>query len=265
MGPRIVRPPVDICRGTRPSQAPKSLPLENTSPLPIAAIVAVEMIGPMPGTVMRRLAPSSCSDNISISFDTVAMRPSRYRQSVQRSSIMWIIRGDSLSVMARTIGISVRSARRPWRTAMSRSSRKARIKLFDRFDRDKLHGGTQHSLGNRFGVAEVVLLSPRIGTDIAGRHQPRIVAKRLELPTQVMRPDARLHADETEWHVGEPIIDLTARQLLAQNDGALLVEPDEVECVLADVDADCRNGFKAGGLAWHGMLLVLAAPFQPCG
>src|SRR6266571_210117 len=88
-----------------------------------------------------------------------------------------------------------------------------KIKLFDRFDRDKLHGGTQHSLGNRFGVAEVVLLSPRIGTDIAGRHQPRIVAKRLELPTQVMRPDARLHADETEWHVGEPIIDLTARQL----------------------------------------------------
>ena len=46
MGPRIVRPPVDICRGTSPSQAPKSLPLENASPLPIAATVAVEMIGP---------------------------------------------------------------------------------------------------------------------------------------------------------------------------------------------------------------------------
>ena len=43
----------------------------------IAATVAVEMIGPIPGTVMRRLAPSSCSDNVLISFDTVAMRASR--------------------------------------------------------------------------------------------------------------------------------------------------------------------------------------------
>ena len=88
------------------------------------------------------------------------------------------------------------------------------------------------------------------------------MAKRLELPTQVMRPDARLHADEARRHVGEPSVDLAARQLLAQNDGAHLVEADEVERILADVDADCRNGFKAGGLAWHGMLLVLAAPCQ---
>src|SRR6266516_2605935 len=139
-----------------------------------------------------------------------------------------------------------------------------KIKLFDRFDRDKLHGGTQHRLGDRFGVAEVVLLSPRIGTDIAGRHQPRIVTKCLELATEVMRTYTSLHADEARRHVGEASVDLAARQLLAQNDGAHLVEADEVERILADVDADCRNGFKAGGLAWHGMLLVLAAPCQLC-
>ena len=109
---------------------------------------------------------------------------------------------------------------------------------------------------------EVVLLSLRIRPDIPGRHQPRIVAERLDLPTQVMRPHARLYADEARQHVGEPSVDLAARQLLAQDDGAHLVEANEVERVLADVDADCRNGFKAGGLAWHGMLLVLAAPCQ---
>ena len=86
-----------------------------------------------------------------------------------------------------------------------------KIKLFDRLDGDKLHGGTPHRLGNRFRVAEVVLLSLRIRPNILGRHQPRIVAKRLELPTQVMCPDARLHADETRWHVGEPSFDLAAR------------------------------------------------------
>jgi hypothetical protein len=40
----------------------------------------------------------------------------------------------------------------------------------------------------------------------------------------------------------------------------ILSRPDEVELVLADVDADCRNGFKAGGLEWHGMFLLLAVP-----
>src|SRR6202011_2726387 len=52
--PRMVRSPVDICFGTSPSQAPKSRPLENAAPLPIAATVALEMIGPMPGTVISR-------------------------------------------------------------------------------------------------------------------------------------------------------------------------------------------------------------------
>src|SRR5215468_9490325 len=50
MLPRIVRSPVEICFGTRPSQAPKSRPFENASPVPIAATIALEMIGPMPGT-----------------------------------------------------------------------------------------------------------------------------------------------------------------------------------------------------------------------
>jgi hypothetical protein len=50
----IVRSPVEICLGTNPSQAPKSRPLENTSPVLIAATMALEIIGPMPGTVIRR-------------------------------------------------------------------------------------------------------------------------------------------------------------------------------------------------------------------
>ena len=59
----------------------------------------------------------------------------------------------------------------------------------NRLDRDKLHGGTQHRLGNRFRIAEVVLLSPLIWPDMAGRHQLCIAAESLELPTQVMRPN----------------------------------------------------------------------------
>jgi hypothetical protein len=131
-GPRTVCPPVDICRGTSPSQAPKSLPLENASPLPIAAIVAVEMIGPMPGTVsgvwLRHPVPtpSSCSDKVDLvrhGFDApIEIAPVRAKIFDRLDHAG----RDSLSVMVRIMGISVRSARSPWRTAMPRSSRKAR-------------------------------------------------------------------------------------------------------------------------------------------
>src|SRR5271165_4125914 len=62
MLPRIVRSPVDICFGTSPSQAPKSRPLEKTSPVPIAATIALEMIGPMPGTVINVAGPATAAD-----------------------------------------------------------------------------------------------------------------------------------------------------------------------------------------------------------
>jgi hypothetical protein len=45
--------------GHEPELSPEILPLENTSPLLIAGTVAVEMIGPTPGTVIA-LALSSC-------------------------------------------------------------------------------------------------------------------------------------------------------------------------------------------------------------
>src|SRR5262249_12924905 len=59
------------------------------------------------------------------------------------------------------------------------------------------------------------------------------------------------------WCAPTPSLDLAARKLLAQNDRAIPVEIDEMERVLADVDADCCNGFKATGVVWHGMLLIL--------
>jgi hypothetical protein len=43
----MVRSPVDICLGTSPIQAEKSRPLANAAPLPIAATIALEMIGPI--------------------------------------------------------------------------------------------------------------------------------------------------------------------------------------------------------------------------
>src|SRR5580700_6925913 len=67
MRPRMVRSPVDICLGTSPIHAEKSRPLANAAPLPIAATIALEMIGPMPGTVITLRQPSSLFAKVSIS------------------------------------------------------------------------------------------------------------------------------------------------------------------------------------------------------
>jgi hypothetical protein len=111
-------------------------------------------------------------------------------------------------------------ANQPFAYAMQRLE----IELVDSFDGDKLHGGSQHGFSDRFRVAEVVLLPFRIRSDIPGRHQPRVVAVRLELPAQVVRSNARLHAEEARPHIGEAVFDLAARQLPPQNNRAFPVE-----------------------------------------
>ena len=68
MRPRIDRPPVLYCRGTRPSQAAELAQLRSkASPLPIAATMAVEISGPIPGTLInwRHLASARLRASIS--------------------------------------------------------------------------------------------------------------------------------------------------------------------------------------------------------
>src|SRR5215467_5674150 len=65
-----------------------------------------------------------------------------------------------------------------------------------------------------------------------------------------MGADTGLHANQAGREVGKPGFELAARELLAQNDGAALVEADEMECVLADVDAEDGDGVFR--LARHG-------------
>ena len=51
--------PYDICFGTSPIQAAKSRPLVKASPAPIAATIALDMIGPIPGTLINRSHPDA--------------------------------------------------------------------------------------------------------------------------------------------------------------------------------------------------------------
>ena len=75
------------------------------APLPIAATIALEMIGPMPGTVMTLRQLLSLFAKVSISSVTVSIRSSSCRQSLARSATMRTMRGERTSVrLARMSG-----------------------------------------------------------------------------------------------------------------------------------------------------------------
>jgi transposase len=60
---------------------------------------ALEMIGPTPGTVIKRWQLASWSAKPSISAETVSMRSLRRRQSWTRSAIRLTILGESTSAL----------------------------------------------------------------------------------------------------------------------------------------------------------------------
>jgi len=102
--------------------------LEASAPLPMAATMALEIIGPTPGTVISRWQLLSCSASASISVYTVSMRSSSRRQSCIRSAMRLTILGESMLVFElRMSGSALRKGTTPCRTMMPRSIRKPRI------------------------------------------------------------------------------------------------------------------------------------------
>src|ERR1700682_689842 len=73
-----------------------------------------------------------------------------------------------------------------------------------------------------------------------------------------MRADAGLHADPTRRQICESGLQLATRPLLPQHNGTALILADDVERVLADIDAD--HGGRNVEFLRHGVLLVLSAP-----
>src|SRR5579872_782497 len=110
---KVVLPPVEYCRGTRPSQAARSRAFRNWRSSPTAVISAVAPIGPMPGIVMSRRAVSCFAANTSICQETAASLISTIFSSSQKLfepspyrglQIVGLIRDDARDVELEKIG-----------------------------------------------------------------------------------------------------------------------------------------------------------------
>jgi hypothetical protein len=87
-----------------------------------------EMIGPIPGTVIKRWQAASFAERLSISADGASRRSSRRRQSPSSSPMRRSMRGEMASGgELKTSGSTLRKGTGPWRTVMPRSMRKPRI------------------------------------------------------------------------------------------------------------------------------------------
>src|SRR5580692_2318477 len=189
----MVRSPVDICFGTSPSQAPKSRPLENAAPLPIASTVALEMIGPMPGTVISRSHAGSPQASAPISLDRTSMRSSSRCQSSASPSMRCSMRGDRTSVrLASMPGNSMRRKRSPLAHCnaalqqeganliddagaladqpLAHAVKGLQVELIAGLGGDEPHRRTLHRFGDRLRIAEVILLSFAVRTHVFRRH-----------------------------------------------------------------------------------------------
>src|SRR5246500_180842 len=71
-------PPVECSPGTTPSQAANPRPFLKAAPLPMAAIVAVAINGPLPGIATRRLHGSSSPAMRTISLSDSSICLCRY-------------------------------------------------------------------------------------------------------------------------------------------------------------------------------------------
>jgi len=133
------------------------------------------------------------------------------------------------------------------------------VNLLGDLRRDELHGRALHRLGDRLGIAEVVLLASGVGTHIFGGRQPSVVAKRCEFAAQVMRAKRPLPFRSGKAEYSRAVFPPCTRPLLAQYDRTALIETYNGERVLTDIDADhgdCRI------LVGHGVLLLFGAPCQ---
>src|SRR5882762_5870595 len=212
----MVRSPVEICLGTRPSQAAKSRPLENTSPAPIAATAGDD--GPDTGYADQPLAtcvparngfdlfrqtldapvepaPVSCQifndahhawrQGVRGRSENVRQLGTQEAQSLPNSNASFQQKGGDLVDDAGAL------AHQPLPYAVQ----PLQVELVGGLGRDELHRRALHRLRNGLRVAEVVLLSLRIGPNVPRRHQPGIVAEPLEPAAKMMRPHAGLHPD----------------------------------------------------------------------
>jgi hypothetical protein len=223
--------------------------------------VALEMIGPIPGTVIKRSQASSFLTSAPDFLGDI-VDPGVELLTVLRQIFDHVRHSGCQDIATVRQNVRQRMAQEPdplphgnpalqkERTDLVDDGRSVtdqtganpmqglQVKLLDALGGYKAHGRALHRLGYRFRIPEVVLMALDERLHELRRDKLRVMAQRQELPAEMMGSDASLHPDQAWRHVRQPDLYLAARVFLSQNDLAAPIHADQVERVLANVDAN---------------------------
>src|SRR5215472_353295 len=262
--PRRYLPPVECCRGTRPSQAANSRPLRKPLGSTTVAAMAVAMIGPMPGTLARRwltglllcqamscfsiaaTAASSCSIWAASTCSTWRAK------SGSRASPLIADNGDQLADVAQALRCdhaelgqmpaqSVHQTRTLAYQPLPATVQQHGSLLVSRLDRHKAHRRALNRLADRFRIGGIVPVALDVRLHLLRRHHSNLVAKRAQLPRPIVRRRARLQANQTWRQSTEERQNLRTPKLLAQNRRSLCINPVHLKNMLRQVQSDRSN------------------------
>src|SRR5215472_5016232 len=251
IAPRRCLPPVEFCRGTRPSQAANSRPLRKPLGSTTVAARAVAMIGPMPGTLASRWLTGLLLCQAMSCFSIAATATSKCSICAANTCSTWRAKsGSRASPSSRTMAISLPTLRKPCGAITPNSARCPR-KAFTRPVRWRTSRSRPRCSSTAACWSAVLIGTKRIGgivlvaldvrLHILRRHQSHLVAKRAQLPPPVVRRRARLQANQTGRQSTEERQNLRTPKLLAQNRRSLCIDPVHLKNMLRQVQSDRSN------------------------
>jgi hypothetical protein len=129
------------------------------------------------------------------------------------------------------------------------------VDLFGGANLREAHRRPGHGFGDGFGVDGVVLLRLHVGLHELGGDDAGPVTHRLQLARQPLRAGARFHADQGARRALEERQQRLLPQLHALDHRAALVEADDVEHVLAEINAE--DSGVPGRISNHSQSLLL--------
>jgi len=112
------------------------------------------------------------------------------------------------------------------------------VQLLFTFQLDETHGWPGGCLGDRFRISIVVLLRLDVGPDIFRRHQPNLMALRLEKTAEVMRATTGLHRDDARRQTLGETNDTRRSHPPPLDDCSLAVQPHEAAAILTEIDPE---------------------------
>jgi hypothetical protein len=129
--------------------------------------------------------------------------------------------------------------------------------LFDRLDPDRNDFGAACCFEQRAGVSRIGLVALHVGADIGRRQQAHLDTKTIEPARPVVRRTAGFHCHQTHRTVGEPALELTAREAMRLDHAPGAIGDRELEHRFRQIHS--HNRHRSGSI--HvGLSLVALTP-----